>query len=121
MADEKVERTEAVDNTDMSAEDYDVPASGGDPDSRMRAMKTNLAAAESTGDDDTADDLRGEVEKLGADMGQAREDHASAAQKRHAAAQSKGSSAESKVDLGRNQPPAGRTAPTRSTTEKGKA
>lgn len=79
--------------------DETVPAAGSDRDSQMRVLKTQIAAADATGDAAAAKKLRGELDKLNA-------------------ATDRATAAEGDVDASK-APPSGRTpAPAKSTTAK---
>ena len=125
-----VKGSAAVDNSDAGLQNFDVPPAGGDPDSRLRTLKTALGAART---EDEADALNDQIAELEADMPAARARYAEemdqrrvegerasgaavdrnrAATDRQAAAANRG---ESKLDAQRT-PPSGRAAPQRSTT-----
>lgn len=106
---------------------YEVPAAGGDPDSRMRMLKHARAAAETTDEDmDDYDDAitdernragRGpqQDEEAAEELEHAREERAEAAEKRRASAES------STSETSATSTPQGRSAtpPARSTTATG--
>jgi hypothetical protein len=105
MADEP-QTTETPDD-----EPYAPPASGNDPDSRKRALKAQLAAAETSGDTDTADDVRGQLDAVNEELaaaGPADDLDAAAARRRTAAADAGPGAVTS--------PPQGRAAPAKATT-----
>lgn len=87
-----------------------VPAPGGDPDSRKRELKTRLATAEMSGDVDTADALRDDLDAVNdeLDVGSNNDELAAAAKRRQAAADA-GSGTQTSA-------PQGRAAPTKATT-----
>ncbi len=83
------------------------PAPGSDTDSRKRALKTQLAAAETSGDTDAADELRDQLDALNT-AGRA-DDHETAAARRRTAAKATGADAAT-------TPPQGRAAPRKAAT-----
>lgn len=91
---------------------YAPPASGNDPDSRQRALKAQLATATTSGDDDTAEDLRGQLDKLRQERvaGEPATDRETAAAARRTAAEM---SEEDKTTAA----PVGRAAPRKSATQ----
>lgn len=80
------------------------PAAGDDYDSRIRAAKTGLAAAESTGDDDAAGKARADLQAVVKERAaaEAKAERAAAAQARRAAGTEQ------------DKEPAGRSAPKKS-------
>lgn len=76
--------------------DESIPAAGTDFDSRRRALKTQLGAAEATGDTARVNELNGQLKELDGER-----ERFDAAQRR----------------AGSTQAPQGRSAPQRSTTE----
>lgn len=100
MADEPQTTETAAD------EPYAPPASGNDPDSRKRALKTGLGAAEASGDTDAADALHEELDGMYEEAAAAND--AAAARRRSAAAAAGPAAATS--------PPQGRAAPAKAAT-----
>lgn len=106
---------------------YEVPAAGGDPDSRMRLLKHARAAAETTDEDlgdydDAITDERNRAgrgpqqdEEAAEELERAREEREAAAEKRRASAES------STSETSPTSAPQGRSAtpPARSTTATG--
>lgn len=79
-----------------------VPAAGSDVDSRKRAIKTELAAAEASGDERAAKDARERLSKVNEELRQA--ERAAAAQARREAA--KGDpNAQQRTPAGRSSTP----------------
>lgn len=92
-------------------EPYAPPASGKDPDSRKRALKTVLGAAEASGDGDAADAVREEIAAVNEELAAAgpADNLDDAAAKRRAAAAEAGPGAV-------KSPPQGRAAPAKAAT-----
>lgn len=95
---------------EQAATDLTIPASGVDRDSRKRALKTTLGAAEAAGDTDAADAVREELDAMQepAAAGPA-DDLEAAATRRRAAAADAGPGAAT-------TPPQGRAAPAKAAT-----